>query len=621
MAKSVVIFFCIVSALALTGTPLAKAGQGSQSAKPADATQQGNTSKPATPPSQAGQKQQAGSQDDSGPGFIAPIEINGEVETDIRTLVVMAAVNMAGFDAETTGQEMSPARVQLRKDLPAIDADLKARLAAYYKSHRRPGVEETADVLRYEALSLVMSQPPEFSIEQAATLPDDLRALADFAPLVKEFFAKSGVRQVLLKYYNAAQSYALAYRRPVGNTIYTTLNYFHTTPDTIISVNSYSYNPKTGPEVTTHSRTRYVFVITDLFGPSGASMVRNDILNNREDTSRRKVGDDYIVVIGPSRVANTGGIREALIRFAIDPMLERHLNSFIAYKDQVGKLVSGLPSTEREYSSSVYLVIRESLAVAANARMRRLWSANPAQYTEDDAVFDLASAYKRGAVLSFHFYEALQGFEKVGISLEDFLDQMLATTDFDKEAGRPKTFGPIVAKVAENRARLAHAPAGAVGPEAGSTPAGDPEVIENVLMSDSLIRQHKYLEARPYLESILAAQPDNARAIYGMAQIYNELPSAVESDPTAEENDKIQAQHDRMEQAIKLYEKAISLASPQNERWLMQWSYVFVGRIMDFQDFREDAVANYEKAIALGEVAGGAYKEAVEGKDHPFGQK
>jgi len=269
----------------------------------------------------------------------------------------------------------------------------------------------------------------------------------------------------------------------------------------------------------------------------------------------------------------------------------------------------------------VYLVIRESLAEAAEIRMRRLWFPGPPQYTEDDSVFDLAAAYKRGAVLSFHFYDALQGFEKVGIGIEDFIDQMLATTDFAKEAGRPKGFEAIIAKVRASRASPANTNGGPTGPEAGSVPGGDPAIIEKVLLSDNLIRQRRFSEARPYLESILAAQPNNARAVYGMARIYNEMPSAAESDPKADENDKIQAQHDRLEQAVKLYQKTILLASAENERWLIQWSHVFLGRILDFQDFRTDAIEEYERAIAIGDVPGGAYKEALDGKEHPFGQK
>jgi len=99
------------------------------------------------------------------------------------------------------------------------------------------------------------------------------------------------------------------------------------------------------------------------------------------------------------------------------------------------------------------------------------------------------------------------------------------------------------------------------------------------------------------------------------------MPSAAEIDPKAEENDKIQAQHDRLEQAMKLYNKAIKHASATSEGWLIQWSHVFVARILDFEEFRNDAVAEYERAIALGDLPNGAYKEALEGKQKPFGQK
>jgi tetratricopeptide (TPR) repeat protein len=106
-----------------------------------------------------------------------------------------------------------------------------------------------------------------------------------------------------------------------------------------------------------------------------------------------------------------------------------------------------------------------------------------------------------------------------------------------------------------------------------------------------------------------------------MAQVVTQTPSAAELDPKADENDKIQMQHDRLERAIRLYRKVIENASKDSERWLIQWSHVFLGRIYDFQDFRRDAIAEYEKAIELGEVANGAYKEALEGKQRPFGQK
>jgi tetratricopeptide (TPR) repeat protein len=235
-------------------------------------------------------------------------------------------------------------------------------------------------------------------------------------------------------------------------------------------------------------------------------------------------------------------------------------------------------------------------------------------YSEDDALYDVAQAYLSGAVLSFHFYNTLSGLEKVGISFEDVFDEMVATTNFEREAGRPKEFEPLMGRVAAGRAKPAK--------NAGRDDVTMGSLASKMLASDDLIRQRKFAEARAILSDVLTLQPNNARALYGMAQITTQTASPVELNPSADENDKIQAQHDRLEQAIKLYRKAIENASKDSERWVIQWSHVLLGRIFDFQEFRADAIGEYEKAIALGpDIPNGAYKEAVEGKQRPFGQK
>src|SRR6185436_13144232 len=61
-------------------------------------------------------------------GFIVPSEVNVRIEPDVRTFVVMAALNLAGFDYETGGQPMSPARSELRRDLAKLDPQVKAKL-------------------------------------------------------------------------------------------------------------------------------------------------------------------------------------------------------------------------------------------------------------------------------------------------------------------------------------------------------------------------------------------------------------------------------------------------------------------------------------------------------------
>ena len=557
----------------------------------------------------------------SNAGFIEPSEVGVRLEGDVRTLVVMAAVNMAGFDQETGGQALSPARAQLRRDLAKLDPALKDKLAAFYRSHRREGVEESVDAMRYAALSMLMTQPPAFSVFQRSDgpVPADLRPLLDFVPLVQEFYIKSGIKEILPKYLAAAETYAAAYRVPVGELIYETLDYFHAQTETVINMKPLVLTtPGTGVKkdagVVTRTRSRHVFVVLDPLAALGTAIVRGDILNQKDELLVRRVGDDYIVVVGPSSTPTTSAIRQALIRFVIDPMVERKLRTSLAYKDQITKLVAGVPTASKEFGLSVYLVLRESLAQAAEARMKRIKASQAAgPYSEDEAAFDLAQAYLRGATLSFHFYDSLTGLEKVGLGIEDFFDQMLATAKFDREAVRAREFEPIVARVSAARPSGARTPA----PTAASTST----LGEKILLSDNLIRQRRFGEARAVLEEILSAQPRNARALFGVAQVISQTPSKAELDPKADENDKIQAQHDRLEQAIKSYRAAIEGASRESESWLIQWCHLFIGRILDFQEFRADAIAEYEKAIALGDLANGAYKEALEGKQRPFGQK
>ena len=558
-------------------------------------------------------------------GFIVPGDVNVSVGSDIRTFVVMAAINIAGFDYEPGGQPLSPARQEIRKDLASrVDPALKERLASFYRAHRRPGVDEGIDATRYAALSLMMTPPPSFSIYtlEESQIPPDLRPLLEFIPLVRDFYIKTNIKDFAQKYIGLAEQYAAQYRRPVGETIYQVFEYFHLQPEfimamkpVIISTGEPGAKVKQQKEIA-RTRTRQVFINLDPLASLGSSFARDDLINAKDELMSRRIGDDYLVTVGPSREYNLDAVRNALIRFTIDPMIERSLRTSLEYKDPILNLAKSVPTSAKEFQVSVYQVVRESLARASEARMKRLVSGPRGPYSEDDGIYDMAQAYLRGAVLSFHFYEALIGLEKVGIRLEEYYPQMLATINFDREGKRAAEFEPVVARVTAKR----RAESG--GERAGSAEASPSLVSKNVHSSDDLIRQKRYPEAKAILDEILAAEPKNARALYGLARVYNQMPSPIEQDPKSDENDKIQAQHERLQRAIKLYLGAVEAASPEAERWLVQWSYVLIGRIYDFQEFRQDAISYYEKAIAIGEnIPNGAYKEAMEGKQKPYGSK
>src|SRR6266478_8555604 len=260
-------------------------------------------------------------------GFIAPSEANVRIAPDVRTFIVMAALNMAGFDYETGAQPLSPARAELRKDLAKLDPQVKEKLAAYYKAHRRAGVDEAADAARYAALSLMMTPPPAFTVYQASeqgehsasqssnrAIPEDLQVLLDFVPLVREFYLKSGIRELIPKYLGIGSAYAAAYRTPVGELIYEVLGYFHAAPETVISMRPLVVRAPTldaksqKSTVYARNRSRQVFVIPEPLAAMDTATVRGDILNQKEDLLSRRVGDDYIVIVGPSRAAATDAV-------------------------------------------------------------------------------------------------------------------------------------------------------------------------------------------------------------------------------------------------------------------------------------------------------------------------
>jgi hypothetical protein len=105
-------------------------------------------------------------------------------------------------------------------------------------------------------------------------------------------------------------------------------------------------------------------------------------------------------------------------------------------------------------------------------------------------------------------------------------------------------------------------------------------------------------------------QPNNARVLYGLADVTSKKATTLEDADRVEE---------ALFAAVEYYRLAAKNASPETEKWLMQRSYVAAAKILDFiaennpalaEKLSADAAAAYELAIKLGKVEGGAYDEA-----------
>jgi hypothetical protein len=59
---------------------------------------------------------------------------------------------------------------------------------------------------------------------------------------------------------------------------------------------------------------------------------------------------------------------------------------------------------------------------------------------------------------------------------------------------------------------------------------------------------------------------------------------------------------------------AVAAASPETDKAIMSRAHESMGRINAFLENKVEAAKHFDEAIKLGEVPGGAYKQALEGK-------
>ena len=131
---------------------------------------------------------------------------------------MMAALEAAGFDPTPAGAEPSVFRAQVRKDLTELDPDLRGRLRAFYERNKLPAPATAADqAARYVSLAFALGPPP--SLEAPARsddLPGSLLEVLDFAPIVQEFYRRSGVDEKLVSYTRAYQAEGDRLRKPTS---------------------------------------------------------------------------------------------------------------------------------------------------------------------------------------------------------------------------------------------------------------------------------------------------------------------------------------------------------------------------------------------------------------------
>jgi hypothetical protein len=559
------------------------------------------------------------------------------IEPDKRVMIVLATLdaarttNPAGESVPVLNTKLSTEgakfRDLLRSDLAALNDDLRQRISSFviqYKK-RNPNLSDAEIVAPFISMAYTLGPLPDLGDPIVTSdLPGSLLDVLDFAPLVRDFYRRSSISGNLADYVKAYQKAADGtLRNSSREMVNDLLNYMHTRPQLFFAEKFKTETQKSGSKTTTlrktetRERERRFTIVPEMLAPSGNVVYLN-------------VKDDYYVVVPPDTDITFSEARRGFLQFVIDPIVLSNAKDIATIRDSVKAILDERRKIDPRISPDVYLTISRSLVAAIDAKQgenlrrtialdqsrRKIDLAKTAEEKKaiadelqkynatlaDETILQLSEDYDRGAVLVFYFAEQLKGVEDSGFDIASSMREMILSFDPAKETGRYASF-------ADARKRAL-----AVREERKKNPAQQQTVIAVNPVTNRLVDIQKLIEGKNYkqaevdLKALLAQNPREPRIHYNLGR----LASLTATSFTEQQADEQSA---KLKEAKTAYENVIKIAEKQAvDPALLSLTYVALAKIYVFYGDSTYAAGIYDAAIKLGNVAGGAYGEAIAAK-------
>jgi tetratricopeptide (TPR) repeat protein len=272
--------------------------------------------------------------------------------------------------------------------------------------------------------------------------------------------------------------------------------------------------------------------------------------------SRNYRQDEYYMVVAPQgNNIHMPELRHTYLHFVLDPLIAKRATALQRLRPILAS-VQTAPMAQ-EYKDDMGLLLIESLIRAIEARTPSDPKLSP---VERQAMVKRSEG--EGFILTGYFYEQLRDFEKENTGLQDAFPDWLHNLDVDS-----------IRKLASNT-RFAS--------------AAEPEVIHSAKgASQSRVEQAERAlasgnpsGAAQLAQEALSAKEDPAKAYFVLARV-----------ATLSGN---------MEEAHDDFSK--SLESAKDPR-VAAWCHIYLGRIYDLQDSRDEALAQYKAALEAGDIS------------------
>ena len=489
------------------------------------------------------------------PSLIDPAGPTISLISSEPVFVMASALNACGYDEGL--ENSAPIRKHVRDEMNqalAQSEDARSRrdaLCLYIAQHRMTGSER--DISQYISLSLYLTPPPELELTADLTeMPPDSTQVVEILPALRAFASAVDLHGIWLASHHAYDDEIDKLHDPISKMI--------------VSANFYLKMP-----ASTYDGRRFIVVIEPQLSPA--------VVN------ARIYGTDYVVVVSPvdGKIPMID-VRHTYLHYIIDPLLYERSNA-IDREQPILKEIRDAPLDFRFRSDTVSLTI-ECLIKAIEARTMdtgipeyvipsNVDRSQLPRYEHERELYlqkvDAAKAaavghdMRQGYVLTQYFYEQLLQFEKDPAGLKDTIGEMVYGMDVDQQVHRAR--------------------------QTEFDKEGDEDVLQH--------SKPRPLTGLDLAEAKLAS--GDVPAATAMAQkVLAEQTDTIQSTADAARAHFILARVDLLtghpDAAIDDFQKTLATSKEQR---LLSWSHIYLGRMLDLECKRDEALAEYKEALAV----------------------
>jgi tetratricopeptide (TPR) repeat protein len=531
--------FLSVAAVTLSGTALSPVVH-AQSSSSSPGKNQASSSQQALPQEKA-------------PSLIDPAGPTVSLTATEPVFLMAAALNACGYDEGL--DESEPIRKRIRDEMnqalaKSEDARNKRdKVCLYIAQHRITGSE--LDISQYISLALYLTPPPELETSVDLTeMPPDSTQVVEIVPLLKDFMDAVDLHGIWLALHHIYDDEQDTLHEPLSKMIVTT--------DLYLKMPANAYDGR-----------RFVVVVEPQLSPHAVNA--------------RIYGTDFVVVVSPSNgQIRMNDVRHTYLHYMIEPLLTARANA-IDRMQPVLKEIREAPLAFRYRSDTVPLNI-ECLIKAIEARTMDTGVPEykiPAGVNRSDLpkyeherqlyqqkvdAIKLAAVHHdmtQGFVLTQYFYEQLIQFEKDPASLRDTIGEMVYSMDVEQQAhhAREIEFDKEADEEVLGRSK--------------------PRKLTGLDLAEARLAAGDVATATAMARQVLAVHADTLDAVSQEARANFILARAA-----------IMTGHP--EDAFNGFQKAIATTK---EPRLVAWSHIFLGRMLDLDCKRDEAVSEYKAAL------------------------